>query len=109
MTDATARFRQLVEMMDEYLRTMPPPERDRMMQRHLAEAKTPSQRFRTLCDGMNRMIEAWSPALRDRMFAIYAQAIDKGRNVSDEEMIATLGFDPTRVDELEPPWRNPRV
>ena len=56
MTDATKRFRRLVEMMDEYLRTMPPAERDRMMQRHLAEAKTPSQRFRTLAVMMDHVI-----------------------------------------------------
>ncbi len=56
MTDDTRRFRRLAEMMNEYLLTMPPPERDRMMQRHLAEAKTPSQRFQTLAVMMDHVI-----------------------------------------------------
>lgn len=53
MTDAAERFRRLCEMMDEYLRTMPAPERDRMMQRHLAMAKTPAERLQALAELMD--------------------------------------------------------
>ena len=43
-------------MMDERVRLQSPAERDRVLQRFLAEAQTPSERFRTLGILMNFLI-----------------------------------------------------
>jgi hypothetical protein len=67
----------------------------------------PSERFKLIGERISRMMRAWSPALRDRLFCIYVAAIDEGRHLSDEDVTAILGFDPTNIDELKPPWRNP--
>lgn len=53
------RFAELVRMMNEMLRNMSPAEKDRMMQRHLAEAMTPEQKFRLICGMMNFSIDQW--------------------------------------------------
>ena len=53
MSDAQERFHRLCQIMDEHLRTMSPQERDRMMQRHLAMAKTPEERFQALAELMD--------------------------------------------------------
>jgi hypothetical protein len=58
-----------------------------------------------LCEMMDRMIRSWSPALRDRIIRIHIDAMHCGRNLNGEELSAELGFDPTNVAELQPPWR----
>ena len=66
-----------------------------------------TRRFQELAELTNRMLQAWSPLLQDRLINIYIAAIDERRHLSDEDVIAILGFDPANVDELKPPWRNP--
>ena len=53
---ASTRLARLCSDMDRYLRSIPPAERDRRMQEHLAQAKTPSERLRTLCVMMDWII-----------------------------------------------------
>lgn len=56
---------------------------------------------------MSRINLAWSPLLRDRLISIHVGASDARRHMSDTDVIAHLGFDPTNVDELAPPWLSP--
>ena len=56
MDDVTRRAMRLTAMMNERIRSMPPAERDRLMQQFVAEAKTPSERFQTLAAMMNFVI-----------------------------------------------------
>ncbi|MBK8270481.1 MAG: hypothetical protein IPK83_20170 [Planctomycetes bacterium] len=51
------RFAELGRMMNEMLRNMSPAEKDRMMQRHLAEAMRPEQKFKALGGMMNFVID----------------------------------------------------
>lgn len=53
------RFAELGRMMNEMLLNMSPAEKDRMMQRHLAAAMTPEQKFRLVCGMMNFSIDQW--------------------------------------------------
>ncbi|OWY71085.1 hypothetical protein B7486_10770 [cyanobacterium TDX16] len=55
---------------------------------------------------MTRMSRGWSPLLRDRLISIHVAASDERRHMSDEDVIELLGFDPTDIDNLTPPWRN---
>ncbi|MFQ5422869.1 MAG: hypothetical protein ACE5F9_02695 [Phycisphaerae bacterium] len=56
MDDATGRAMPLTAMMNEQIRSMSPAERNRLTQRFVAEAKTPSERFQTLAVMMNFVI-----------------------------------------------------
>lgn len=69
--------------------------------------KNQASRFQEVGEKMNRMLCAWSPLLRDRIISFYVGAIDDKRRVDREDVISFLGFDPTDVDELKPPWRDP--
>lgn len=68
-----------------------------------------SRRFEELAEMTSRMVRAWSSALRDRIISLHVAAIDEGRGLSDEDLTAELGLDPTNIDELKPPWRNLEV
>ena len=66
-----------------------------------------SERIRILVERTSRMMRAWSPALRDQMINIYINAVEERRHLSDEDVNEILGFDPCKIEELKPPWRNP--
>lgn len=54
--ETTQRAERLCALMNERIRTLSPPERDRRLQQFLAEAMTPSQKLRALCGMMNFVI-----------------------------------------------------
>ena len=64
MDDTLRRAMKLCDMMDEMIRSQSPAQRDRRIQRFLAQAKTPAENFRTLAAMMDFVI-ANSAALKE--------------------------------------------
>lgn len=57
------RFRRLCEMQQRRWDNMPPPEKDRLLQSHLAAARGPRRNFMLLC----KMTDDFLPARRERL------------------------------------------